>query len=584
MWFESVFGEFEEKRPFAFVCDGVPSADLTARWERSEELLALPGDAEAKRVLWRDAATGLAAWCDVRRFPGFPAIEWTLWFENRGDEDSPLVEDVFPLDLTLAAPIHPMASYVLHRTRGAAGAASDFEMSSTVLAGNETATLQACGGLPSVRDLPFCRVDTERGAAVVAVGWTGQWKADLACRGGQELRLRAGMETTCFRLRPGEKVRAPRILVMLWEGDSEESHSRFRRLLSAHYLPRRGESEPLPALCQCAPDGGELPGREAVLPPGAAPECCTEEGAALPPEWVATGSALAEEGPDWLLRPPKGEGPLLMDLGRPEARERYVEAAEAQMPSSGEAAWRLDFGPPPLDWWRGNDAPDRQGVTEMKYVAGLYECWDRLVAKAPGRFRAACAGAGGRLDLETVSRFHAMLKSDYRFHDVPDQAALFSLSQYLPNAALMAALGRTDDYAFHSALPASLCLCPGAGGADFDSGRAEALLARYREVRPLLAGDWRPLTKYNRDHEGWLASQYHRADMGEGMVLAFRREDCSAPELAVQLRGLEEGTRYALESWAAGGLGEKTAAELAAGLRVSVPAAPGSDVIRYRKA
>ena len=37
----------------------------------------------------------------------------------------------------------------------------------------------------------------------------------------------------------------------------------------------------------------------------------------------------------------------------------------------------------PLPYWLHNDAPDRQGITEMKYVAGLYAYWDRLAKAWP---------------------------------------------------------------------------------------------------------------------------------------------------------------------------------------------------------
>ena len=36
----------------------------------------------------------------------------------------------------------------------------------------------------------------------------------------------------------------------------------------------------------------------------------------------------------------------------------------------------------------------------------------------------------------------------------------------------------------------------------------------------------------------WIAWQLHRADLDEGLVLAFRRKDCRQPSLHVKLRGL----------------------------------------------
>ena len=36
------------------------------------------------------------------------------------------------------------------------------------------------------------------------------------------------------------------------------------------------------------------------------------------------------------------------------------------------------------------EAADRQGITEMKYIAGLYEYWDAIRAKYPDAFLEEC--------------------------------------------------------------------------------------------------------------------------------------------------------------------------------------------------
>jgi len=42
------------------------------------------------------------------------------------------------------------------------------------------------------------------------------------------------------------------------------------------------------------------------------------------------------------------------------------------------------------------DTPDRQGMTEIRYVEGLYEMWDELRAKHPGLLIDNCASGGRR--------------------------------------------------------------------------------------------------------------------------------------------------------------------------------------------
>ena len=63
-----------------------------------------------------------------------------------------------------------------------------------------------------------------------------------------ELNVQAGQELTHLKLHPGESIRTPRMLFVLWQGnDPMRGHNLFRRLLVAHYLPRRGTARwPLP--------------------------------------------------------------------------------------------------------------------------------------------------------------------------------------------------------------------------------------------------------------------------------------------------------------------------------------------------
>src|SRR5574341_44058 len=151
----------------------------------------------------------------------------------------------------------------------------------------------------------------------------------------------------------------------------------------------------------------------------------------------------------------------------------------------------------PLAHWRAADAPDRQGITEMKYIEGLYGFWDRIAAEWPDSLREECASGGRRIDLETIKRMHLHQESDYWFDNEADQAQIWGLSQFLPNNLFTTPLIRLDDYSFHSTLATSLCIGWIADEPGFDQKRAKRLLDRYREVRHLLVGAWYPLLPYS---------------------------------------------------------------------------------------
>lgn len=168
----------------------------------------------------------------------------------------------------------------------------------------------------------------------------------------------------------------------------------------------------------------------------------------------------------------------------------------------------------PVSYWRHSDAPDRVGISEMRYIEGLYIFWDEIAREWPDCLRIECASGGRRIDLETVMRMHVHQKSDHWFDNVADQASIHGLSQYLPNSVIMTPLSRMDDTSLHSAMASSLCLGWIADGEGFATSRARELVDRYRDLRPLLVGGWYPLLEYSRDDDRWVASQYDRPTSG----------------------------------------------------------------------
>jgi hypothetical protein len=51
------------------------------------------------------------------------------------------------------------------------------------------------------------------------------------------------------------------------------------------------------------------------------------------------------------------------------------------------------------------------------------------------------------------------------------------------------------------------------------------MLADFVRARPLFYGDYYPLLANSPDYDVWAAFQMHRPDLGEGLMLAFRRKD-----------------------------------------------------------
>jgi alpha-galactosidase len=619
--------------PFSFVYAGRRSDDLPGAWPSGRETIA--PDADRTRILstWTDPRTRLRVEWHAIRYADFPAAEWVLYFENAGNTDTGIIEEVRALDLNLASPIATTVPYRLHKTNGAPANPTDFEPAVAVIDGKHAESTGGGGGRSSNKDLPFFKIDTGKGALIVAVGWSGQWKAQVECPDNRTLHVTAGLEKTHFVLHPGERVRSPRVLVLYWEGDTLESNAQFRRLIYRHYVATRNGRKPLPTLfcntcftrgggwlneCNAAnqislinayaplgleallTDAGWFEGgwpagagnwnpRRDAYPDGMGPVAAAAKakgmiyGLWFEPERVVKGTWLHKNHPEWLLAAgPEPQGTYLLNFGLPEVQDYFFGTVKGFMDLPGFRVYRQDFNMDPLPHWRFNEPPDRQGITEMKYIDGLYAYWDRIARAWPDSLREECASGGRRIDLETVMRMHIHQDSDYWFDNEADQAQIWGLSQYLPNNVFVSHLNRTDDYSFHSTLASSLCMGWIADAPDFDSTRGKWLLEKYRAVRHLLVGAWYPLLPYSRDPAAWMASQYHRPDLDEGLIVVLRHPKSPYRSVRVSLHGLTADATYELSFEITGQKRRVSGAELMRAFELTIPERHRSEMIVYR--
>jgi alpha-galactosidase len=629
--------------PFSFTYGGKASDDLLGEWKRetataprSGERLYGTAEGETRTdTTWTDPATGLRLTWEVTRFGDYEALEWVLYFENSGQADTPIIENVQAMDIAFDRPMPGPTPYRLHKTNGAPANETDYEVSDVTIDEKHSEMLGGGEGRSSNKDLPFYKIDMDGASAIVAVGWSGQWQSRIECPDRHQLHLTSGLELTHFRLHPGEKVRSPRMLVFLSEGDSLEANARFRQLIYKHYAALRNGEKPLPTLfcntcftrgggwlneCNAenqislikayAPMGlqalitdagwfeggwpagaGNWTPRKDAYPQGMGPVAAAAKangmvyGLWYEPERVVPGTWVHRNHPEWCLSAgdPYDQSARLLDFGKPEVQDYFFGIVKGFMDLPGFRFYRQDFNMDPLPYWRHNDAPDRQGMTEIKYIEGLYAYWDRLAKAWPDAYREECASGGRRIDLETIMRFHIHQDSDFWFHDDVDQAQTWGLAQYLPNNLFTTPLIRLDDYSFHSTLPTSLCMGWIADEPGFDTARGKKLLERYRALRRLVIGAWYPLLPYTRSPRDWMASQYHRPDLGEGMILAYRHAESPYRSVDVKLHGLDAGATYELRWESTGHTRRATGAELMQGLVLEIGRMHGSESIVYRK-
>ena len=296
-------------------------------------------------------------------------------------------------------------------------------------------------------------------------------------------------------------------------------------------------------------------------------------------------------------RPAKADdhGVRLLDLGNPAARQWLTEHIDTLLVEQGIGLYRQDFNMDPLAFWRAADTTDRQGITEIRHVTGLLAYWDELRRRHPNMLIDTCASGGRRNDLETLRRAVPLWRSDYAFEPVGHQCMTYGISLWIPyhgtgtvacaNAGYYGGgLTPVEFYAFWSNVAPSLGSGIDIRVKEIDYDALRRLIGQWRNTNANYYGDYYPLTEYSRANNVWIAWQFHRPELGEGMVQAFRRADCPEATIQLKLRGLEPDLRYEFKNLDAAGVTVMRGAELMTdGLSVAAPHRPDVAIFTYKQ-
>lgn len=468
-WFKKEFSGDSPKPPFSFIYNGVSSFDLLPKWELSHRNEVIDPNRTVLTLEYVQPDGTLKVVCKATKYNDYPAIEWIMWFENRGSMATPIIENIQSLDMIINSD-SSTGNFILHSSRGSYQSPNDFEpLVTALIPGTPSSTLtqgpisgrssDGGNGVGNGR-MPFFNIEQPGGKSgiILGIGWTGQWKAVFEARQGGDLHVSSGMELTHLRLNPGEKIRTPAILILFWEGEYIKSQNLFRKLVLDHYSPRPGGQ---PLKIPVASSGGITPGMGLTetsetnmkmliernhsnqypvdtiwldagwynmnghevgwdfapgtwepdplrYPNGIKPVANYAHGYGykfllwFEPERVSQDSWLAENHPEWLLKEPNETlFRWLLNFGDPNALAWAKNKFSGMIKDIGVDIYRNDFNMnTTLAMWRTPDTVDRQGITEIRYIMGLYEFFDYLLQENPDLLIDNCAGGGRRIDFE----------------------------------------------------------------------------------------------------------------------------------------------------------------------------------------
>ena len=623
-------GRGSAQLPVSFTFDGKPSGELLSGWRRELKSTPEKNGRTLHSIIWTDPASGLELRCELKVFSKHPAAEWTVYLKNNGSSDSPLIEKLLPLDLPLNIE-HDDAT--LHRAHGSTCGPLDFLPIDEKLSKQAQIDIAPNGGRSSDGVLPFFNLEWDNGGLAGAIGWSGQWSMRVK-RSGRNLNVSAGQQTVHLKLHPGEEIRSPKILLVSWEGkDYLSGCNSLRRLILDQYSPRidgklaippvtentwfifnqgndvteANQKAHMPSMAESGVEGywldagwfeggwpagaGNWVPKKAAFPSGLKP--VGDEAHKLgmkfvlwfEPERVTSNSLVAKEHPEWVMHHP-GEAAwgALFNLGDPAANKWITEYFSKCISDWGIDVLRIDFNIAPLPFWKADDAPDRQGISEIRYIEGLYKMWDTLLKRHHGLTIDNCASGGRRIDLETISLSYPLWQSDTqcggRAMPAQDQIQNAGLSLYVPLHA--AGVWAFDTYNFRSVATTGCSICVDISKDKAKLNAAKKMLEEVKSLRPYYLGDYYLLTEIVQGEGSWCGWQYDRPDMGEGFLTLFRRPDSIFCAADITLRGLDVEASYTVSDADSGLESVKSGKELLTGLRIELPKT-GCVLLRYKK-
>jgi len=634
--------------PFSFVFGGKPSSEFLRHWPREVKVEKLSETASRRTLTLRDPASQLEVRAVCLVYEDTAGIDWTIHFTNRGDQDSPVIEQVKALDAAIA--VGTADRVVLHRLNGAPCQADDWMPFDQLLAKGQRIEFAATNGRSS-NVSPWFNADWGRGGVITAIGWSGQWSASVRFN-GDRVHTEVGLQRLRTVLHPGESLRSPRMLQLRWEGgEVDRAYNLFRRTMFAHVMPRINRQLVWPPIAHLSTAFYELndSNEQNVLAhleslrglgfelfwldaywtgPNGFPNSMGNYGFPIErvepnnrfphglraiadavetegwgflmwfePERVVAGTFIAREHPEWVISP-SGDGAGLYNLGLPEARRSMTDYLNAAVKAYKLSCLRIDYNIDPLPFWRFLDARDsnRVGLAEIRYVEGLYRMWDDLLRANPGLFIDNCASGGRRIDLETMSRSLPLWRSDNTCDMLDKQPATvlaaarknqlmsLGLNRYVPFSTV-GQMGATP-YLFRSGFNAGIAFAEDVRPQEYPRELLKQGIAEGKRIRKYFLGDFHPLVEAGVDPRGWTVWQYHRPQEDDGMVMAFRREQSAYVACEGRLRGIDPEKTYEVAVYRSY-TPEKSMTMKGAALRqlrLEIAECPGSLLAEYRPA
>lgn len=565
-----------------------------------------------------------------RKFPEYDATDWVLYFENTGSENSHILSDIYDSDsiVFLNMPESKKPGFEPKFSDGYACiismngsingdlywvgdnkvCATEFETHYNFFKNTDCRIFENTCFRSSDEIMPFFDVCASGDGAIVAIGWTGGWRASFE-KLSDGINVKTGLQNTKFYLKPGEKIRTSSTLIMKYT-KNEDKHNKFRKLIKNHFSHTACTKSDREGLLAFELWGGlssvemikrinELKAHNIAFEDiwidaawyGNSTNCisafegdwaettgdwfvnsdshpdglkdvakCANEGNMklmlwVEPERVRRESQFFKAHPEWLLDQENPQSNLILYYGNNDAYEYVFNTLSRLIENLNLSCYRQDFNTWLTPYFGYNDEENRTGITEIKHIMGMYRLWDSLSERFPHLVIDNCSSGGRRIDIETLKRSIIFFRSDYQCNFNEDSDVLQThnagISKYLPYNGCTSKT-KNDTYAIRSSYSSSW------GGAFYnaifqsmtedDFVWAKKTIDEYRRIRKYLSQDFYNHGSESYDKSSWAIWQYHNPETNSGIVMAFRRENSPFDNVKISLWGIAENSKLNVEN------------------------------------
>lgn len=197
---DSLYGDMiahTEKIPFSFVYNGMKYHGFSsAYFTLNSKTVSRIGEKETATLVFGFDTLSITA--IVAHYFSHGATELTVWFENKGTENSGIIEDLcFEQRFCGENPI----------LRGILGdLGNQYKPYATDLSEQDVHFVSS-SGRPTHVNFPYFNLEYGNGGAMLAIGWAGTWTADFTADGGETVYTAKCINGIQTYLKPNEKIR-----------------------------------------------------------------------------------------------------------------------------------------------------------------------------------------------------------------------------------------------------------------------------------------------------------------------------------------------------------------------------------------